>query len=376
MFNRIIQLVILSALLTSCAAPATSAQPKLADWRGQSLSEDNFLYSKTDLFMATFDTRTKWPSADKLPQDFDPQKIMELGKDPGLGVRELHEQGITGKGIAIAVIDQVLLKDHVEYKDRLKFYEEMEDAKLERSNGVGYGMHGPAVSSIAVGQTVGVAPGADLYYVATSDMCDSTGVENFNFSCRANAIRRVVEINKTLPEGQKIKVLSMSFGWWPQGKGYENIKAAVDEAKAQGIFVISSNLPETDGMQFLGLGREPLSDPNQFESYLPGLFWEEDFYTGKLSKQMLLVPMDSRTTASQQGPEHYAFYRDGGLSWAIPYLAGMYALAVQVKPEITPEEFWKLTLETGQTIQVKYGWKNYELGTILDPQALIAALEK
>jgi hypothetical protein len=373
MFNRIIQLVILSALLTSCAAPATSEQPKLADWRGLNLSEDNFLYRKTDLFMATFDTRTKWPSADQLPQGFDPQQIIELGKDPGLRIRKLHEQRITGEGVAIAVIDGVLLKDHVEYKDQLKFYEEMDDVKQEEYFP---GMHGAAVSSIAVGQTVGVAPGADLYYVAISDMCDSTSVENLDFSCRANAIRRVVEINKTLPEDRKIKVLSMSFGWWPQGKGYEDIKAAVAEAKADGIFVISSNLDETYGFHFHGLGREPLADPNKFESYLPGLFWEKYFYDGTPLEQTLLVPMDSRTTANQEGLTHYAFYRDGGWSWSIPYLAGMYALAAQVKPEITPEEFWNLALETGRTIQVKHGLKNYPLGKILDPQALIAALEK
>jgi Subtilase family len=373
MFTRIIQLILLSAILTSCAAPAEPSQQNLPDWRGLNLSQDDLSNREDDLFNATFDTLTKWPSSEKPPEEFDPQQIMELGKDPGLGVRELHIRGITGQGIGIAIIDQVLLKDHVEYKDRLRQYDETDDVNLEEYLPK---MHGAAVSSIAVGQTVGVAPGADLYYVATSDMCDSTSVENFDFSCRANAIRRVVEINKTLPEDQKIKVLSMSFGWWPQGKGYENIKAAVDEAKAEGIFVISSNLDETYGLHFHGLGREPLADPDQFESYLPGLWWEKDFYDGMPLKQTLLVPMDSRATASEQGPEHYVFYREGGWSWSIPYLAGMYALAAQVKPEITPEEFWNLALETGQTTKVKHGWKNYELGTILDPQALIAALEK
>jgi hypothetical protein len=57
--------------------------------------------------------------------------------------------------------------------------------------------------------------------------------------------------------------------------------------------------------------------------------------------------MDSRTTASPTGKEDYVFYRQGGWSWAIPYLAGMYTLAVQVKPDITPEEFWDTALNTG-----------------------------
>ena len=183
---------------------------------------------------------------------------MELGKDPGLGVRELHNRGITGQGVSIAIIDQVLLKDHIEYKDRLRLYEEAEDVKYED---YGPSMHGAAVSSLAAGQTVGVAPGADLYYIATGNCGGATSIEDLDFSCRADAIRRIVEINKTLLEDQKIRVLSMQFGWVPQSKGYEDITAAVEEAKAEGIFVISSSLDETYGLHFHGLGREPLADP-------------------------------------------------------------------------------------------------------------------
>jgi hypothetical protein len=43
-----------------------------------------------------------------MPQDFDWERIMELGKNPGLGIRKLHTQGITGRGIGIAIIDQTL----------------------------------------------------------------------------------------------------------------------------------------------------------------------------------------------------------------------------------------------------------------------------
>ena len=85
--------------------------------------------------------------------------------------------------------------------------------------------------------------------------------------------------------------------------------------------------------------------------------------------------MDSRTTANPNGYEDYAFFREGGWSWSIPYLAGMYALAAQVKPENTPEEFWKLAMETGQTIEILHEGQTYQLGPILDPAALIAALQ-
>jgi len=66
----------------------------------------------------TFDTDTKFPdNPDKLPADFDAGYILEFNKNPGLGIRELHKQGITGKGVSIAVIDQNLLTSHEQYKD-------------------------------------------------------------------------------------------------------------------------------------------------------------------------------------------------------------------------------------------------------------------
>jgi hypothetical protein len=70
------------------------------------------------------------------------------------------------------------------------------------------------------------------------------------------------------------------------------------------------------------------------------------------------------------------FSRINGTSWTMPYLAGVYALAVQVNPDITPDRFRQTALRTGRTIQVKRGEKTYPLGPIIDPVALIAALAR
>ncbi len=349
-----------------------STDPWQVDLRSSDLTKIDMTGSLADLMYADFDSKTQWPASDKMPADFDWQKIMEINKDPGLGIRALHDQGITGKGVSIAIIDQILLVDHVEYKDRIRLYEEAEDITKDWLESQ---MHGPAVASIAVGQTVGVAPEADLYYIASGYCGGATSIEYFDFSCKAKSVRRVVEINKSLSADRRIRVLSMSIGWDPRNKGYDEITAAVNEAKAAGIFVISSSLSKTYGLHFHGLGRESLVNPNEFQSYGPGLWWQKYFYEKGLSTKTLLVPMDSRTTASPTGTKDYVFYREGGWSWSIPYLAGMYALAAQVKPAITPEEFWKIALETGRTIQIQHSGKDYEFGVILDPQALIEAIK-
>jgi hypothetical protein len=342
------------------------------DLRSSNLTKLDLSKSKDDLLFADFDSKTQWPTADKMPVDFDWQNIMETAKDPGLGILALHDQGIDGKGIGIAIIDQTLLVDHIEYKDRIRVYEEAEDVT---GGWLEVQMHGPAVASIAVGKTVGIAPAADLYYIATGDCGGATSMEDYDFSCQAKAIQLIVEINKSLPADRKIRVLSMSIGWSPQNKGYEEITAAVKEAKAAGIFVISTSLSQTYGLNFHGLGRNPLSDPNDFQAYEPGSWWQNYFYERGLSTDTLLVPMDSRTTASPTGIEDYVFYREGGWSWSVPYLAGMYALAAQVRPDITPEEFWQTALNTGRTIQIQHEGKEYEFGVIFDPQALIQAIK-
>jgi hypothetical protein len=183
-----------------------------------------------------------------------------------------------------------------------------------------------------------------------------------------------VEINKELPDDQKIRAVSMSIGLMSDQADYDDFMSAIEKAKAAGIFAMPVDLSPVYGWSMMGLGRDPLSDPNDFQSYKPAGWWEERFYSQGLPQDTLLIPMDARTTASPTGKEDYVFYASGGMSWTVPYLAGMYALAAQVKPDITPEVFWDAALKTGRTIQVQHEGKDYEFGAILDPQALIETI--
>jgi hypothetical protein len=350
-----------------------SFNPFQVDLREHDLSALDLRSSIDDLLFAIFDDRTVWPDRDRLPAEFDPDEIMALGVNPGLGVRQLHDAGITGRGVGIAMIDQVLLTTHVEYSDRLRLYEEISvDPWVEAQ------MHGPAVASIAVGSTVGVAPEADLYYIATwiFDTGAPDDQDRTNYAYYTQAVRRILEINGQLPDHRKIRVISVSAGWGPGRRGYEEMTAAVDAAVQTGLLVVSASIDETHGFVFSGLGRDPLSDPDDSASYTPGLFWADGFWAGAQSVEGIGVPMDSRGTASPTGDTDYVFYSAGGESWSIPYIAGLYALACQVNPAITPEEFWAAAQATGRTRIIRANGLDLPLGPIVDPLALMRAVAK
>ncbi|OFI07538.1 subtilase family protein [Clostridium acetireducens DSM 10703] len=341
------------------------------DLRSFDLSELDIKNNFKDLMYADFDSKTKWPSS--LPKKFDKNAIMEYGKNPGLNLRKLHEKGITGKGVSMAIIDQTLLTNHKEYKDRLKFYEEIHNQESGSAS-----MHGAAVSSIAVGKTVGVAPEADLYYIAETHgkVTLSSFVTGFpfDFTYLAKSIDRIVEINKTLPKDKKIRAISMSIGWNEKQKGFKEVDAAVKRAKNEGILVVSTSFDRYYKVGFWGLGRDSMKNPDDFKNYEPGMFWSDTFFKHNEKfnlEKNIMVPMDSRCTASPTGISDYAFYRQGGLSWSVPYIAALYTLCCQVNPDITPDEFLKAAVDTGDVVQVEKNNKKYNLGKIVNPERLI-----
>jgi hypothetical protein len=160
------------------------------------------------------------------------------------------------------------------------------------------------------------------------------------------------------------------------------ITEAVQKARAAGMLVATCSVDLVhEGCDYAGLGRPPLADPDVFESYKPNLWAAESFWAGRYhpyedsSEGIFFVPLDSRTTASEDGIDEYVFDRCGGFSKAPPYTAGVYALAVQVDPSITPERFWALAAKTGRTIEIERNGKKRRLGPIIDPVALIRSIE-
>ena len=205
--------------------PDSPGNPFQVDLRSRDLTNLDLRNSIQDLRYAAFNDRTVWPAPDRMSPEFDWKKVMELGRNPGLGVRSLHRKGITGRGVKVAIIDQPLLVDHQEYAKRLRFYEE-----IDLRGRTDPTMHGAGVASIALGKTVGVAPEAELYYIGMH-FSDHNRVRRL-----VRSINRILEINEQLPKANKIRVISISSGWSPSHKGYKEVTEAAQKARAAGMF--------------------------------------------------------------------------------------------------------------------------------------------
>ncbi len=302
------------------------------------------LRERADLLRAMpFDTRTVWPPAERLPDGFKPDRLLEEGKDPGLGIRGLHARGVDGRGVRIAIIDQPMKPDHREFKEQLERYEVVGAADVPPQ------MHGPPVASIAVGQTCGVAPRARLSFFAIP----MWRPENAPY---CDIIDKILKENEAKRPAERIRVVSISTGMFSSQSDFDRWRDVTRRAAESGLLIITC---DQEALRYGTLRRVPGADADDPRSYRAGPYG--------VTPASLLIPAGGRTTASHQGPDVYTYWVEGGMSWAAPYLAGTAALAFQVKPDITPERILALLRETASQT---------DAGRVINPGAFIDAVRR
>lgn len=330
------------------------------DLRAFDLSENN------DLRNTIFDTSTIWP--ENLPSYFVPNTILEAGKNPGLGVRDVHAAGFTGKGISIAIIGETPSLEHVAYKDQIKLYETMHNADTSST------FQGSAMASLIAGKQNGVAPEANLYYIASTftDYNEESGEYVLNLNYMADAINRVIEINKSLPQNQKIRVLAIGRSFDNKGgEDEKRVSEAIQNAINEGIFVASPSLIRHYGVNLVGLSRQVDKTPENLISYRLGS-WENITFVGD---KPLYVPKDARTVADYTTVDGYQFIPVGSDDFAVAYLAGLYALSAQAFPTLTGDRFLRYLIDYGDFINITDEDQKYVLRNIVNPLDSVKALK-
>ena len=307
-------------------------------------------YDPEDIASFWFNQNTVFEGSEELAE-----KILEGGKDPGLQVSGLHAQGVTGKGVTVAVIDQPLLPDHPEYAGKILKYHTVGLTEKDSPSS----MHGPAVASLLAGESIGTAPGAKLYYIALKFW------ERDAAEMGAEALDWLIEENKALPEGEKIRAVSVSADF-TNAEFFDHPEvweAAVGRAKEAGLLVLDCRADYSSCVFW----------PSRFdpESRDDVSACEIGTVTGDFldcPPQALGVPVSYRTTAEEytEGEWAYSYDAEGGHSWAVPYGTGVLALGWQLNPGLTGEELIALMQSTA--------FVSPQGGRFLDPVRFIEAV--
>ena len=332
------------------------------DVRGKDLRECDLRSAGDILDTLYFDQETVWPPAERLPEGFDPQALLEEGMNPGLGVRALHAKGITGAGVHVGLIDQPLLVDHPEYAGKIVSYHNP-DCRPNSSS-----MHGPAMASLLVGERCGTAPGAKLHAVAFPQARPDAAY------C-ARALDRLVAYNKTVPKQVKIRVVSVSAQPSGEGSIFKNQTLwdkAVERAEAEGILVLDA----TWHHGFVSLCWLDPKDRENVAACTPG------FRNGtvEVDQGHVHAPATLRTAATAYEDEPFGYaYRGGGrrsrrpkakngYSATMPYAAGILAMGWQIRPDLPPAQMKDLLFESAYA---------HESGAkIINPPAFIDLIRK
>lgn len=389
---------------------------RYSDFSGMDLTEMDFSTVGDEILTYAFSTETKWPGADRMPPGYRPEDIIARGKDMGLGLSALHEAGITGEGVSAAIIDKPIPKDHEAYRENLRYIEVAPGD--ERMNAPYF--QGAGAASILAGE-YGVAPEATLYYFAIPD-------DSEPYKWLTKAMDMLLDMREEMPEGERIRVVSVSYGIGTYGAGASEWLEAIARAEEQGVIVV---YPGMDGIVFTGAGCPPHLDRDDPESY-ERWSWvrAKEQVVGKLVQtgassfedareelkrlltsdpdldvleveaihtflymielaaldpsaeyqeylwamvtydlDTLCVPVDYLTVAGISSPSSYTYYGAGGLGWATPYLAGVLALGLQVDPDVSPDELFSALIETAWT----FGYEGVE-GRLVNPKGFVEAL--
>lgn len=224
-------------------------------------------------------------------------------------------------------------------------------------------MHGPAVASLFAGESIGIAPDATLYYAAwPSWLMDSRYA--------AEALDWVVAQNEALPDGEKIRVVSVSAapGNAEMFQNADLWDAAVARAEQAGLLVLTVDGAGVEKTRLVPypavLARNDRDNPAACRTG----FADSDV-RAETGSNTLALPCSYRTVAEEYTAGQYSYTHDGhgGLSWGIPYCAGVMALGWQVDPTLTGEEMMQYLLSTAAT--------GTDGSRIIDPVQFIQTLQ-
>ena len=285
-------------------------------------------FNPEDIITFKFNEGTKLLGSEDLQR-----QVMDAGRNPGLGIRKLHADGITGDKVRVGIIDRNLASlEHPEFAGKIIAYH---DVGCNKSPDVG-SARAPAAVSLLVGETIGTAPGALVYFAAVPYWKDDS-------EYTAEALRWIIEQNRELPDGEKIRVVSVPN--WPPARNLLVWNSMLQTAQEEGILVLDCNYHNGWSCMIALASFDPCDRENveTCESEFP----DDARYFHRL-RRWIHVPCGYRTVAEEyhKGEFSYSYSGKNGLSWSVPYVAGVLAQGWQIRPELSRKEMLGVLYKT------------------------------
>lgn len=273
-------------------------------------------------------------------------------------------RGVTGRGAVIYILDYGVRRSHQEFvrptgsnviagidvamQGRDNLFDNCEEPAVEPcpSGGAGYLIvtHGTAVASVAAGARAGVAPGASIVAVRMA------GDEDVWL----DGLQQVIEhaYAPTTPQFHT-GIISISQGVDNTAVNAPVRLKAMMEKMIAGVDVNGN--PDPNGKRFLfvvaagNCGSGPIVSYPAPYGTLDGVITvgaitrQNTVWSGscRIDAVDLLAPGEEMLVASLTGIDHYRYKPDAvrsGTSYATPYVAGMAARLLELKPTLTPVE--------------------------------------
>ena len=280
--------------------------------------KDLFMYAPTESMPRSrirgWTTNVIWPSPDKMPDGFNPMEIMERAKRPNTNA------GATGRGINIAVIDNMLDTTNPEYAGQIKYFEGAIDGQQLPPN-----KHASMVVGHIVGQHTGMAPDANIYFFTKRTYPDRKKFDQE----RCKVLQNVIKFNNEQTPENKIHILSCS--WGARKKYSPQVYELFDQLEASGVKIILCGSDDMTADYTMSM-RDfiPCNNPNmtdvQPDVQAAGQEMLDNWAIKYTPDKIVGIPTNMRTTP--MGADGWQYNITGGESSAAPYIAGVYAAAL------------------------------------------------
>ena len=293
------------------------------------------------------------------------------------GVEKLHEQGITGKGTTICVLDSGIAP-HPDLKDRIVAFKDCVNGKKEPYDDNGHGTHCAGICAgdgkSSGGKNVGVAPEANIVGVKVLDQ--------FGYGTTSEILRGI-QWAITHKHKYGIDLISMSLGHEINTTRFlDPLTLGVQAAARCGItVVVSAGNDGPDEGTLSAPGNAPLAitvgalddkgTPQTDDDWIAGFSSRGPSPIDHIDKPDVIAPGVDIISCSNKDD---GYVKMSGTSMATPFTAGVACLMKQANPHAKSKEIKAAIMKTADPIdQLR---KTAQGAGVVDPQEAVSSIKK